>query len=168
MRLFVLLLTFVSVAFGHEGHLALLAEEEIGSSGWLQWIGSFHFVFVHFPIALIVLTAVAELFYSFSKRPIYDYAARFMLIGAAILTLPTAILGLMYSLTGTYTGHMETLVSLHKWFGITTTLFAIFTAYIREREGRTKLYLCSIFLLFILVCITAHFGGAMTFGSFAG
>lgn len=165
MRLFLLLLSFVSVVLGHEGHIALLVDEEIGrSASWLQWIGSFHFIFLHFPIALIVLTAVAELFYSFSKRAIYDYSARFMLIAAAILTLPTAILGLIYSLTGTYTGQMETLLTWHKWFGITAALLAIVTAYVREREGRTKLYLVLIALLFLLVCATAYFGGAMTFG----
>lgn len=62
---------------------------------WAQWVGGFHFIFLHFPIALIAMTAISELLLICYRRPIFDYAVRFMLIATAILAAPTALFGLI-------------------------------------------------------------------------
>ena len=133
---------------------------------WTQWLGSFHFIFLHFPIALIVMTGISELLLAWLRRPIFDYASRFMIIAAATLAVPTALLGLIYSYTTSYSGLLADFIWWHMWAGISTAIFAIFVAFIRECLGISKLYYMSLFILFLLVNITGYLGGGMTFGPY--
>jgi uncharacterized membrane protein len=173
-----------TVLFGHEGHKSMeeskTQQESIApSSGqptvkhfggrpltWTQWIGSFHFIFLHFPIALIAMTAISELLFAWFQRPIFDYASRFMLIAAAVFSVPTALLGLTYSYTASYSGILADFMWWHMWAGISTAIFAILVAFLRERLGRGKIYYISLFLLFLLVNTTGYLGGGMTFGPY--
>lgn len=173
-----------AVLFGHEEHKSMeeskTPQESITpSSGqptvkhfggrpltWTQWVGSFHFIFLHFPLALIAMTAISEFLFTWFQRPIFDYAARFMLIAAAVFSVPTALLGLTYSYTASYSGILADFIWWHMWFGIATAVFAIIVAFLRERLGRSKFYFTSLFLLFLLVNITGYLGGGMTFGPY--
>jgi uncharacterized membrane protein len=173
-----------TVLFGHEGHKSMeeskTQQESITpSSGqptvkhfggrpltWTQWIGSFHFIFLHFPIALITMTAISELLFSWFQRPIFDYASRYTLIAAAFFSVPTALLGLTYSYTASYSGILADFMWWHMWAGISTAILAIFVTFLRERLGRSKIYYTSLFLLFLLVNITGYLGGGMTFGPY--
>lgn len=181
--LFVLSFTFL---FSHEGHKDMEEKETIQESvhptqgeqqptteqfggrpqSWLQWIGSFHFIFLHFPIALITMTAISELLFTRYKLPIFDYSSRFMLISSAILVVPTALLGLIYSYTATYSGLLADFVWWHMWAGITTAIFAIIVAFLREHYGISKLYYSCLIFLFLLTNITGFLGGGVTFGPY--
>lgn len=181
------LLCLLSFAFlfGHEGHKQMdenkpmkenvqtiqstpSAEQHEGSrpQSWMQWIGSFHFIFLHFPIALIAMTVISELLFTWYASPIFDYASRFMLIAAAILAVPTALLGLTYSYTAIYTGILADFVWWHMWSGFATAIFSIFVVFLRESYGRKHFYYTCLFLLFLLVNITGFLGGEMTFGPY--
>jgi uncharacterized membrane protein len=133
---------------------------------WTQWIGSFHFIFLHFPIALIAMTLISELLFAWYVSPIFDYASRFMLIAAAILAFPTVLLGLIYSYTATYSGILADFVWWHMWLGFATAIFAIFVVFVREYWGISKLYYTCLILLFLLVNVTGYLGGGMTFGPY--
>ena len=133
---------------------------------WMQWTGSFHFIFLHFPIALISMTVISELLFAWWQKPIFDYASRFMLIAAAIFAVPTALLGLIYSYTAYYNGLLADFIWWHMWAGISTTIFAIFVVFLRERLGKSEIYYASLFLLFLLINITGYLGGGMTFGPY--
>ena len=180
------LLSFICL-FGHEGHMEMDGQNSMSESiqtpqgpqnppevaqyegrphNWMQWIGSFHFIFLHFPIALIVMTVISELLFIWYSSPIFDYASRFMLIAAAIFSAPTALLGLTYSYTATYTGTLDDFVWWHMWLGFITAVFAIFVAIIRERWGISKPYYTCLVLLFLLVNITGFLGGGITFGPY--
>lgn len=177
------LLSFIFL-FGHEGHKEMDENKSMKESvqttqdipaveqyegrpqSWLQWIGSFHFIFLHFPIALIAMTIISELLFGWYSSSIFDYISRFMLIAAAILAVPTALLGLAYSYTATYNGILADFVWWHMWFGFTTAIFAIFVAFIREHWGISKFYYTCLVLLFLLVNITGFLGGGMTFGPY--
>ena len=177
------LLTF-TLLFGHEGHKEMEKQETIQESfhptqeeptvkhfggrpqNWMQWIGGFHFIILHFPIALISMTVISELLFAYYLKPIFDYASRFMLITAAITAIPTALFGLIYSYTASYEGLLADFVWWHMWLGITTAIFAIIVAFFRERKGTTKTYYACFFLLFLLVNITGMLGGGMTFGPY--
>lgn len=133
---------------------------------WTQWIGSFHLILLHFPIALIAMTGVSELLFAWCRKLIFDYASRFMIIVAAVLSAPTAILGLTYSYTTSYSGLLADFIWWHMWLGISTAIFAIFVAFLRERCGTTKLYYACLFFLFLLVNVTGYLGGGVTFGPY--
>lgn len=155
-----LLLSVGSLVMAHEGH------ESVQEHAWTQWIGSFHLIFLHFPIALINMLALSECLLVALKRPIFEYSSRFLAVSAAILSPVTAIFGLIYSDAASYEGLMETLLWWHMWLGIFTAVFAFALPFIRERMGLGKLYYCSLFLLFLLVNLAGYFGGGMTFGPY--
>lgn len=182
-----LCLLSLNFLYSHEGHKEMEKDEPMTESmqpidgqpsqptvkqfggrplTWMQWIGGFHFIFLHFPIALIAMTAISEVLFAWWQKPIFDYASRFMLIAAAIFAVPTALLGLIYSYTSSYSGLLADFIWWHMWAGISTTVFAIFVAFLGERSGRSKIYYISLFLLFLLVNITGYLGGGMTFGPY--
>lgn len=186
-QLILYLLCFLcfAVLFGHERHQNMeenkTKQETVNPSSepqsavknsggrplsWTQWIGSFHFIFLHFPIALIAMTGISELLFAWCQRSIFDYASRFMIIAAAVLAIPTAVLGLIYSYTSSYSGLLADFIWWHMWAGISTTIFAIFVVFLRERWGISKLYYACLFLLFLLVNVTGYLGGGMTFGPY--
>ena len=188
MSRFLILIFLCFVSFSslnsHEGHKEMGSHEQLNESiqptqdqptikqfggkpqNWMQWVGGFHFVFLHFPIALITLTAISELLFGWYQRPIFDYASRFMLVSAAIFAIPTALFGLIYSYTATYEGLLADFVWWHMWFGIATAAFAGVVALIREQQGANKLYYTALFILFLLVNITGLLGSGMTFGPY--
>ncbi len=88
------------------------------------------------------------------------------MISVAIITPPTALLGLIYSYSASYEGLMETFLWWHMWFGILTATLAITLAFIKEKIGTTKFYYVGLFILFLIVNITGFFGGGMTFGPY--
>lgn len=178
MRLLVILyLSFLSFyMLAHVKHEEIMPKTEIiqekieyrdqgqRPKTWTQWIGGFHLILLHFPIALINMVAISELLLLRYKKPIFELSSRFMLITAVILTPFTALLGLIYSYSGSYEGLMKTLLWWHMWFGIFTTIFTIIAVILRERWGIGKLYYCCLTLLVLIVNITGFLGGNMTFG----
>ena len=97
------------------------------SKSWIQWIGSFHLVFLHFPIALINMLAISEVLLICYRQQIFEFSSRFLFISAAILTPPTALLGFIYSYSVSYSGLMKTYLIWHMWFGISTAMFSLIT-----------------------------------------
>ncbi len=166
---------------GHEGHdLSSLfaadsdffSTQELSTShaaGWLAGIGRFHFLFLHFPIALIVMTVVAEWLWIWFGGYLFSHAARFMILSAAIFALPTALLGFAMSYSQNYEGISLDLFVWHRYFGFLTAGLAILAAILRERYVRelspslSSYYVC-LFLLFLSVSLTGTFGGGLTFG----
>ncbi|NGX54599.1 MAG: hypothetical protein KR126chlam2_00213 [Chlamydiae bacterium] len=137
---------------------------------WIKWIGNYHPIALHFPIALIIMTAIAELIGIKSRSPIFKQAARFMIIAAAITALPTALLGLAYGYDVSYDETLSLLFWWHRFLGLSTAALAIITACFKELHIRKKIgvvaYAISLALLVILVIITGYLGGEMTFGLF--
>lgn len=172
-------LTFSFLAFAHEGH----EEKKIPTSenfqekvkettqdgrptSWTQWIGSFHLILLHFPIALINMLAISELLWACYKKPIFESSSRFLMISSAIVAPPTALLGFIYSYSASYEGLMEIFLWWHMWLGILTAALTVALAFIKEKVGISRLYYAGLFILFILVNVTGFFGGGMTFGPY--
>ena len=172
----------ISLCLGaHEGHHSssffsgdgdiLLGQSETGVflMGWLSAVGRFHLLFLHFPIALIVMTVVAEWLWIWFGNPLFTQAARFMIFAAAVFAPVTALLGLAFGYGQHYEGLALNLYVWHRYFGLLTAGLAVLTAILRERYARelspslTSYYL-SLFLLFLSVSLTGAFGGSLTFG----
>lgn len=176
------LLCFLCVSYfvlAHEGHqekkepaLENIQEktkeslEEGRPTTWTQWIGSFHLILLHFPIALINMLAISECLFAWYRRPIFDFSSKFLLVSAAMVAPPTALLGLVYSYSASYSGLMETFLLWHMWFGIGTAIFTVIVAFMRERMDISKLYYVSLAFLVLMINATAFFGGGMTFGPY--
>lgn len=170
---------FSSLLFCHEGHHHLdpyIVAEEVTTppsspqldntaQQWLLWVGGLHFFFLHFPIALLCMTVFSEILFSLFKKTLFDQSARFMLMSAALLSLPTIFTGLIYRYTAIYSGFTSTLLWWHMWFGLATACLILLTAYLRETQEKKLSYYMCLFFSFVLVNITGFIGGTMTFGS---
>lgn len=136
---------------------------------WIEKIGKLHLLFLHFPIALIVMTVLAEWLWIWFANPLFSHAARFMILAAAIFSIPTALLGQIFGYGSNYEGLSLDLYVWHRYFGFLTTGLAIITAILRELYLRkyayslTSYYTCLVFL-FLSVSLTGAFGGSLTFG----
>ena len=136
---------------------------------WLTAIGRFHLLFLPFPIALTVMTVLAELLWIWFANPLFSHAARFMLLAAAAFALPTALLGWALGSGQHFEGVGLELYVWHRYFGFTTAGLTIIAAYLRERCVHEKTssvmgyYMC-LLLLFISVSLTGAFGGSLAFG----
>lgn len=136
--------------------------EELGK--WLHWIGNFHLILLHFPIALFTMTFISEICGVYFKKLIFDQAARFMLISGAALAIPTALLGLAFSYNVNYEGSSHDFFWWHRFLGIFMTLFACIVVYLRENYPKNYIYWFNLSILFLGINITAFFGGGLTFG----
>jgi uncharacterized membrane protein len=81
----------------------------------LQFLGRFHPVSIHLPIALLFLVPLLELAAWFRNRHALQEAAGFVLSLATIAAFASAYLGVLLAWSGGYQGG---LVSLHGWGGV--------------------------------------------------
>lgn len=168
-----MLLMIANLAFGHEGHHSEIVELNSPQTQWfsttpsffIKWLGSLHPVFLHFPIALIIMTVLAEVLFAWYGQIMFAHAARFMLIAAAVTSVPTVLFGLALGAYAEYGGVLESFFWWHRFLGIFTALMVILTASLKECAWlNQKLYYSSLAILFILVNATSFLGGALTFG----
>lgn len=177
-------LILMSQLIAHEGHQKIdtsqekilesqtLTKENISkeiessneSKTFFEKLGALHLVFLHFPIALINMIVIFDLLAIFFKNKSLEITSDSLIVASAIFTPITALLGYLYSLNETYTGVEASYLSWHMWLGIGTTLLIFSLLYILKKEGRGRLYSINLFILFLLVNLTAHFGALMTFG----
>lgn len=142
-------------------HSAFVAETN--GEKIIHWLGYLHPVMIHFPIALVLMTVISEILFLFTRNPLFDGAARFMIIAAAITALPTALFGLALSYGAHYQGDYATIFFWHEVCGIITVFFAIIAAILREKRKMGFYYLC-LAILFLSVNIGGYLGGEMTWG----
>lgn len=124
-------------------------------------IGNWHYLFLHFPIALLITAGIAELLNYLRPNILFDQAARFMLLAAAFFIIPTVLFGLILSESGDYDSN---LLMWHKIFGALTLFLTWFAAYLREQGKRNWIYGIALILAIISVSIAGYFGGLMSFG----
>ncbi|MCE2984019.1 MAG: hypothetical protein LW832_10710 [Parachlamydia sp.] len=160
---YLLALLPVMLLHSHEGHHATSGS---GIVPFILFVGEFHRVLTHFPIALIIMTGIAELLYIWKKKVLFDNAARFILISAAIFTPITALLGFALAFGQVYEGIMNDIFAWHRYFGIVTTILVLWAVTLREnyQAGKTKslrgYYLC-LFFLIISLFLTALLGSSL-------
>jgi hypothetical protein len=134
---------------------------------FLPWLGKFHLLFLHFPIALLVAAAVAEGWSIVLRSRVPAPAVRFCVLLGATSAVTTAALGWLHALGGSGAG-MPRLLSLHRWLGTAAGLWVVLTAVCSEwdaRRGvRSRHTRGLLFVGALLIGLTAHFGGMLVYG----
>jgi uncharacterized membrane protein len=133
-------------------------------------LGKMHLQILHFPIALAMMAAVADLLWLIRRKgrfaPAFKASGTFLIVAAAILAIPTVIAGdsLMEDF---YTGKVSGVVQWHANLGIITMCVLILAAGLRlvlVNRG-TKWWPWVHGLLIVcavgLVTVTAHLGGML-------
>lgn len=132
-----------------------------------QFLGPFHPIVLHFPIAFLLLAAVTEFFMLLSKEPWLKGASWLLLISGATTAVLAASLGYLLSQSGDYDA--ETM-AWHMRFGIgvavLSVLSIVFKAMSRRRGGWivSLPYRLTLSLSVAAVFAAGHFGGTLTHG----
>lgn len=148
-------------------------DDELGDAavGWsarrlVDWLGRFHPVAVHFPIALILMAGLAEWMFARSGSAAFDAAARFMIRAGAMAAIPAALLGVAYGYgeAAEYDGILADFFWWHRLLGLTTAGLAVAAVFLRERIDARVAYRWILLAAVISVSIAGYLGGGMTYG----
>jgi uncharacterized membrane protein len=142
----------------------LLATVGDGPTLW-TFFGRFHPATVHFPIALLSFAALLEFLQIVRRKPGLSPASFVLTVGGLAAAALATLMGWANAGSKVSTDLMET----HRWAGVWTTVVAagamvlVFRA--RTRQGWiVQAARGSLFLSMIVVSLTGHWGGQMSFG----
>ncbi len=135
---------------------------------FLLWLGKFHLLLLHFPIALVIAAGFAEILSSCQRKAIPSESVRLCLWLAALAAIPTAGLGWLFAAGGNGAGSPQ-LLTAHRWLGTAAAAWLVITAIAAERDSRRGLRSNFVRLLLMLGIVmtatTAHLGGLLDRGT---
>ena len=134
----------------------------------MSFIGKFHPLLVHFPIALVLAAAAAELVVLATTRTAWRTVAVANIRAGAALGVVTAITGWLFAASPL----VDTSPSLewHRWVGVASAAGAIGAALLSSRLPMASrrsafAYRFLLFVTALLVAITGHLGGTLVWGA---
>jgi uncharacterized membrane protein len=132
------------------------------------WLGKFHVIVVHFPIALLVVAAAGELLSLWRGTWYPAPAVRFCVLFAAAGAVAATTLGWLHAAFSAYAASSSQVLALHRWIGSTAGILAVGVAILSEVETRrgvrTPLFRVLLFAGALLVGIAGHLGGTLVYG----
>jgi len=140
------------------------------SSSFVTFLGKFHPMMTHFPIALILTAFLFVVLGFFWKSGPYDTISVYLLYIASLSSIVTVTLGLMAGAGASYPTFLADYFTTHRLLGITTGVFTLLTTYFGYRllHGKQSemiwIYRLSLLVTAILVGVTGHFGATLVFG----
>ncbi len=130
----------------------------------MDWFANYHYFFVHFPIALVIMAGIAEFIMAVRKKDTLDNTVLFLLGFSVVFTLFAIASGLSLEDVVSIGEKNHDNLEWHESFAFSTLFFVVAALVIRLWKGKNILYFFLLILSVISVCITAHFGGLMAFG----
>jgi uncharacterized membrane protein/mono/diheme cytochrome c family protein len=142
--------------------------EQSAADRIVRWLGKFHLLFLHFPIALVVAAGLSEVLSVWQRNPLPSPSVRFCLWLGALAAVPTAGLGWLFAAAGNGVGSPQLLLA-HRILGTITTVWLVFAACCAEGDARRGQRTRSVWFLLasgiILMAVTAHLGGLLAHGA---
>ena len=134
-------------------------------------LGRLHVIVIHFPIALLLVAAVAEAWEMHRRSSVVLSSVRLCVALGAIASLVAAGLGWIHALDG-FAGPLSSptsITGLHRWIGTALGVAAPVVAWLSERDARrgtrSKIARWGIFALAAIAGAAGHFGGLLTHGA---
>jgi mono/diheme cytochrome c family protein/uncharacterized membrane protein len=134
----------------------------------IRWLGKFHPVSVHFPIALTTAAAVSELLGIVTGMAAFRAITRYCLWFGALTALAAGTLG--WFLGGFRLTDSSWVLMTHRWLGTSTVacaglVLALSEVSLRQRRPWVRsCFVVTLFTLAVLVSVTGFFGGALVYG----
>jgi len=132
-------------------------DQRIQPGLFLQWLGKFHPLALHFPIVFGFLISIYFLFFQ-NKRISIDSEKLLLAVNALLATI-VAVFGLLLSLQN---GEQSELISWHKWGGIAVAILSWLFIYILSLKVIIKQILAVLFLIVLIG--STHKGAQITHG----
>ncbi len=138
----------------------------------VRFAGQFHPIAVHFPIALIIAAAVAELLGALTSvgKRFFLNASRFAIFGGALSGIAAVLLGWATGASANYPPEFSLTFDLHRWVGVSTSLAIVVCvvlcelSYRRDNAALRSGYRVALGLSVALISLTGYFGGALVYG----
>jgi uncharacterized membrane protein len=142
--------------------VVLLPPDGNERSDWLQFIGRFHPLLVHFPIALFLLVPILEVAGRSTRFAYLRLSVNFVLALATLAAPFAALLGWCLGRSGGYAG---TLVTQHMWGGVVLSLVCWSCWLLRTRLRELSVTYAIVLALGVgLVAWTGYRGGQLSLG----
>jgi uncharacterized membrane protein len=133
----------------------------------LFWLGNFHVIVVHFPIALLLAAAAGEAWFAWRRARVPAPAVRFCVLLGAAGAIVAAVLGWIHA-AGGHGASSPSLLAWHRWTGTATGAGAAVLAVLSEIDSRRGVrsgwFRLLLFLMALLVAVAGHFGGSLVYG----
>ena len=134
----------------------------------MSYIGKFHPLFVHFPIALVLGAAAAELVAIATPRKAWRTVAVANIRAGAAMGVVTAITGWLFAASPLVDASPS--LEWHRWVGMAGAAGAIGAAllslHLHVSSPRSGfVYRFTLFVTALLVAITGHLGGMLVWGA---
>ena len=155
-------------ATGHEH----ADDDPHGLARVIRFAGRFHPIAVHFPIALIMAAAAAELlgFFASTGKSLFLNASRFMISVGALSGITAWILGLATGASANFPPEFIRAFDMHRWVGTSASFVIVVCAVLCELSyrrnnaaGRTG-YRVALVLSVVLMAMTGYLGGTLVYG----
>ncbi len=131
----------------------------------LAWLGKFHPLVVHFPIAMLIAAALSELVLMRTGHELFFHSTRFAVWVGSLGAVTAAVLGWFFA--GFRIADAEWLMTTHRWFGSSASALALVVLWLCERAYRKserQAFRLALFPLAAGVAMTGFFGGALIYG----
>ena len=129
---------------------------------WVQFIGRFHPLLVHFPIALFVLVPILEIVGRSARFEYLRLSVNFVLALATFGATIAAILGWCLARSGGYSG---TLITQHMWGGLLLSIICWLCWLLHTQQRELGVTYAIVLALGVgLVAWTGYRGGQLSLG----
>ena len=148
---------------GSDAHDAASDGHENASEGdFVTVLKKLHPATIHFPIALFLLAALAELFVMAGRGAAAEPAVRVLIYGGAAGAVVAALFGWIH--TGLWFGG-DAIMQFHRWNGMLIAALGLALAALayRPREGRALLR-TGLFAMAALILLQGFLGGELAHG----
>jgi uncharacterized membrane protein len=134
----------------------------------MAFVSKFHPLLVHFPIALVLAAAAAELVVIATARKAWRTVAVANIRAGAAMAIVTAMTGWLFASSPLVDATMS--LEWHRWLGVAGAGGAIGAALLSSRlhvssRRSAFVYRFMLFVAAILVAVTAHLGGTLVWGA---
>lgn len=139
------------------------------NSFWLwNFFGRLHPLTVHFPVTLLLMAAILELFTLKNFNSKLRTGINILLTIGVLTAIISVVFGLLLARNGDYG---KDILNIHQWTGIATatlgtiSLLFLFRIQKKNQFGFIKPYRVLLLTAGLGVCIAGHFGASLTHGS---
>lgn len=136
----------------------------------LRWLGQFHPVTTHFPVALMMVAVLAEALAWWTRRPAWLETVRFLVIIAALGAVAAGALGWLNAYFSSYSKAPGALLWWHRWLGTGTSVWVVICAGLllihkcEEGSKQRQQFRGALLLGAALVSLSGFLGSALIYG----